>query len=98
MQINLYEKDSKQTFRDAHRKDGFVAKNILESERMKNRTIVGCRRERAKLILKVFRKKKTIKSWYDDFYYMHDNGADGHDFLENADKWYVIGVRKVIKN
>ena len=62
------------------------------------RTIVGCRRERAKLILKVFRKKKTIKSWYDDFYYMHDNGADGRDFMENADKWYVIGVRKVIKN
>jgi len=62
------------------------------------RTIVGCRRERAKLILKVFRKKKTINSWYDDFYYMHDNGADGRDFMENADKWYVIGVRKVIKN
>jgi len=55
-------------------------------------------RERAKLIVKIFRKKKTINSWYDDFYYMHDNGADGHDFLENADKWYVIGVRKVIKN
>jgi hypothetical protein len=33
MQINLYEKDSKQTFRDAHRKVGFVAKNILESEK-----------------------------------------------------------------
>jgi hypothetical protein len=29
---------------------------------------------------------------------MHDNGADGRDFMENADKWYVIGVRKVVKN
>lgn len=45
-----------------------------------------------------FQEKKTIKSWYDDFYYMHDNGADCRDFMENADKWYVIGVRKVIKN
>jgi len=64
---------------------------------MKNRTIVGCRRERAKLILKVFRKKKTINSWYDDFYYMHDNGADGRDFMENARKWYDITIRRVNK-
>jgi len=49
------------------------------------------------LIVKIFRKKKTIKSWYDDFYYMHDNGADGRDFMENADKWYDITIRRVHK-
>lgn len=62
------------------------------------RTIVGGKREKAKLILKVFRKKKTLKTWYDDFYYLHDNGADGRDFFENAHKWYDIAVYKVVRN
>ena len=69
----------------------------IHSPALHYRTIIGCRRERAKLIVKIFRKKKTINSWYDDFYYIHDNGADGRDFMENARKWYDITIRRVHK-
>ena len=61
------------------------------------RTVLGLKTEKVRTILKVFGYKKTLLSWNDHFYWMHDNGADGENFYENANKLYEISACKLVK-
>ena len=61
------------------------------------RTILGLKTEKVKTILKVLWYKKTLLSWEDHFYWMHDNGADGENFYENANKLYEIDACRLVK-
>ncbi len=61
------------------------------------RTILGLKTEKVRTILKVLWYKKTLLSWNDHFYWMHDNGADGENFYENANKLYEISACKLVK-
>lgn len=62
------------------------------------RVVIGTKTEKVSTILKLFRKKKTLFSWHDHFYYMHDNGTDGKNFYENSKSLYEIGAAKVVKD
>lgn len=61
------------------------------------RVVIGTKTEKVKTILKVFGRKKTLFSWHDHFYYMHDNGSDGFNFYENSKKLNQIGAAKVVE-
>lgn len=88
-----YVKDSKLPCLSLRGSKGFSQSGI----QFHYRVVIGTKTEKVKTILKVFGRKKTLFSWHDHFYYMHDNGSDGFNFYENSKKLNQIGAAKVVE-